>query len=259
MPPDTLVYAELSRPGGQLTRLLKMLGLLRADGSIAVDPERRLAISPALVRELLGIRGIAVAATGFDPVHQMPMGVAVFNPGDIDVIRGLIETALPVGSELVEAIEGFPTYCVEEQAYVTLTARLVIISPQRDEIENVIRRLNGQETQSLADNPDLAPVIQHGDDSLLFFCVNFKPMMPLINAGMAAAGTQSRELAMAQALLDLNSLRTLVGRMGVSDEGLYLDVGLQLAEGHHNLLFDFMRMPPVGRETLQRVPAGPLE
>jgi hypothetical protein len=256
MPANALAYVELNRPGGQLTRLLQMLGLMREDGSLTVDPERRLAISPALVRELLGIRGVAVAVTGFDPAQQMPMGVAILHPGDIEVIRGAIETALPVAAEIDEPIEGFPTYLVEGQAYVTLTKRLVIVSQQRSEIEGVVWRLKGEESESLADSSALSEVMGQRDESLLFFCVNFKPMMPLINAAMAAAGTQSQEAAIAQALLDLNSLRTLVGRMGVSDAGLYLDVTLRLDEGHRNLAFHFLRMPAINRATLERVPAG---
>ncbi|MFQ5804996.1 MAG: hypothetical protein ACE5I3_00950 [Phycisphaerae bacterium] len=256
MPPDALVYAELNRPGGQLSRLLKMLGLLREDGSLAADPERRLAISPALIRELLGIRGAAVAVTGFDPASQTPSGVAILHPGDIEVIRGLIETALPAGAQFAEPIEGFPTYLVEGRVFVTLTRRLILASQQRGEIENVVFRLKGEESESLANKADLAELLQQRDDGLLFFCVNFKPVMPLLNALMAAGGTQSCELAVAQALLDLKSLRALVGRMGVSDEGLYLDVALQLDEGHRNLVFQFLRMPAINRETLKRVPSG---
>jgi hypothetical protein len=256
MPPNALVYAEFSRPGAQLSRLLDMLGLLREDGSLAADPERRLAISPALIREVLGIRGAAVAVTGFDPQAEEPMGVAILHPGDIGVIRGVIETALPAGAEIVGPIEGFPTYLVEDEVYVTLTARLVVVSTERSEIEGVAWRLKGEESDSLATNAELAEVLGQRDESLLFFCVNFKPVMPLINAGMAAAGSQCREAAVAQALLDLNSLRSLVGRMGVNNQGIYLDAALQLDEGHKNLAFQFVRMPAINRETLQRVPAG---
>jgi hypothetical protein len=256
MPPNALAYVELSRPGGQLSRLLEMLGLLREDGTIVGDPERRLAISPELIRELLGIRGIAAAVTSFDPASEMPTGVAILHPGDINVIRGLIETALPAGGQIVEPIEGYPTFNIEGQVFVTLTQRLVIVSAQPLEIEGVIGRLKGEDPESLANNPALAEVMRQRDPSLLFFCVNFEPVMPLLNAGLAAAGTQSRELAMAQALLDLKSLRTLVGQMGVNDEGIYVDFALQLAEGHRNLAFQFMRMPAINPDTLKRIPAG---
>lgn len=256
VPPNTLVYAELNRPGAQLNQLLQMLGLLREDGSFADDSQHKFAISPELARELLGVRGAAVALTGFDMAAEKPAGVAILHPGNIAVIRGLIETALPAAAAPVESIEGFPTYNIEDEVFVTVTRRLVLVSTQREEIENVIWRLKGEETESLASNPQLADVVRDRGDGLLFFCVNFQPVLPLLNAGMAAAGTQSQELAMAQALLDLNSLRTLTGHMGVNDQGLFLDVTLRLDEENRNLVFQFLRMPAIDRDTLRGIPAG---
>jgi len=256
MPPNALAYVELNRPGEQLSRLLEMLGLMRDDGGIVGDPDQRLAVSPELIRELLGIRGFAAAITGFNPAEQEPMGVAVLHPGDIGVIRGLIETALPAGGMPEESIAGYPTFNIEDEVLVTLTRRLVIVSTQRHEIEGVAARLRGEDTESLANNAEMAGVLQGRDPSLLFFCVNFKPMMPLINAGMAAAGTQSQELAMAQALLDLQSLKMLTGSMGVNADGLYLDLALQLEQGHRNLAFHFLRLPRIDQDILKRVPAG---
>lgn len=46
-----------------------------------------------------------------------------------------------------------------------------------------------------------------------------------------------------------------MGNIGVGDDGLSLELALQLAEGHRNLVFNFMRTPAVSRETLRYVPA----
>jgi hypothetical protein len=147
MPIGTLVYVEVNNPGDQVHRLAEMLGLMGPDVE-SQDPEaaalaqgKHVAISPTLIRELLGIRGFAVAVTGFDPVSKMPSAVAVFDPGNVDVIRGIIETALPAAAEPVEPIEGFKTYNVEDKVFVCLTARMVIVSPQRGNIASVVRKL----------------------------------------------------------------------------------------------------------------------
>ena len=256
MPPSALAYVELGSPGDQLTQLLKMVGLLREDGTLVGDPAQRFAVSPELIKEILGFRGLAIGITGFDPAGEQPAGVAVLHPGNLEVLRGLIETALPAGGIPEQPIEGYPTYSVEDEVLITLTQRLVIVSQQRAEIEGVIARLKGEDKTSLADNPDMAAALQKRDPALLFFCVNFKPIMPLINAGMAAAGTQNHELAMAQALLDLQSLKMLMGRMGVDKDGIYFNVKLQLQQGHHNLAFQFLRLPPIDPDVLRRVPAG---
>jgi hypothetical protein len=258
MPPQALAYIEINRPGQQLERLFKQLGLLGSEGAppASSDGENRLAISPALIRTLLGVRGIAVAITGFDPSHERPTGVAIIHAGDVEALRGLYETALPAGGRPVEPIEGCATYDIDGQALVTFTSRLLIAASQRDLIEGVLRRLRGQESDSLATEPALSDALKGREDALLFFCVNAKPMMPLLNMGLAAAGTQSRELAIAQTLLDLNSLQGLTGRGGVSDDGLFLDITLRLDSGHRNLVFNFFRMPPITADVLKVVPAG---
>ena len=90
MPPNAICYIELNNPGKQVAKLLDQLGLL----GDADDPDKKLQagrVSPVLIKELMGIKGAAAAVTGFDPMNQTPMCVAVFHQGDVEVIRGLIE------------------------------------------------------------------------------------------------------------------------------------------------------------------------
>lgn len=256
MPAGALAYIEIRNPGEKLVEFVDQLGLL-ADPSKPVATEgKRVAISPALIRELLGIRGAAVAVTGFDPFKQEPAGVLVFHPGDIDVIRALIETALPVGGDGVKAIGGFATFKVEDKVFVTLTSRLVVVSPQRALIENVVGRLQGGSQPSLASDPAFAKARKEHDGSLVFFSINAKPIMPMVNSMMAGMGTNNPEVAMAQALLDPSSLESLVGSIGLNGESLTAQLSLNLAEGHKNLVFDFLRTPAVNWDTLRAVPAG---
>ena len=256
VPETTLAYLEIKRPGDQLLNLLGQLGLLAGDDAAVAATGRRVAVSPTLIKELVGIGGAALAVTGFDPLKQKPSGVAIFHPGDVEVIRGLIATGLPVGGRPVEPIGGFPTYEIEGETLVTLTSRLVIASPQRAQIEAVLRRLTAEETTSLATNAALKGVLEGRGDSLLFFCLNAEPLMPLLNGMMAAAGSQNPELAMARAVLDLDSLRSLSGRAGVNDAGVFLDLALRLDEGHHNLVYNLLRTPPFNWDTLKCVPEG---
>lgn len=258
MPPNALAYAEIKRPGDQLIKLLDQVGLLAGSspepaGGAAV---KKLAVSPVLIKELLGIRGAAIAVTGFDPFKQKVAGVLVFHPGSLDVIRGLIETGLPVGGKPLEPIGGFPTYDVEGQAIVTLTSRLVVVSMDRSQIEGVVRRLKGEEKSSLATSDGLAAMMKGRDDSLLFFAINAKPVMPIIDGLIATAGAQSPEMAVAQAVLDLNSLQALTGKAGMNNEGLFFDLTLRLNEGHRNLVFHLLRTPPIQHDMLKWIPEG---
>lgn len=256
MPADAWAYIEVNRPGDQIMRLVKQLGLAADADRVATEGGKRVAISPALVKEVLGVRGLAVAITGFDPIAQMPMGVLIFHPGNIEVVRGLIETGLPVGGTAVEAIGGFPTYDVEGETLVTLTKRLVIVGRQRAGIEGVVDRLRGKDKKSLAENEALADARRDGADSLLMFFVNVKPLLPMIKGGMAMGAMRDPKLAMASAVLDPDSLQSLSGRLGIADDGIHLDLGLRLAEGHHNLAFNLLRTPGIDPGTLKGIPAG---
>jgi hypothetical protein len=257
MPPDALAYVELSRPGSQVERLLDMLGLLAnsSDASRKRSTEgtgRRVAVSPTLVRELLGIRGAAVALTGVDLVKQMPAGVGVIHPGRLDVFRGLLETGLPAAAQIVDPIRGLPTYLVEHKVVVCLTQRLVVFGTDRQHVEGVVARLQGDARDSLADSPNMADGLADRADALLFFCVNAQRIMPLV----IMAAQADRDFAMAAALLDLRTVQWLTGRVGVSPRGLFADVALRLEKGHHNIAYNLVRTPPIRRETLAQVPEG---
>ena len=197
MPPNPLAYVELNRPGERIGKLLDQLGLLAKPGEANGN---RLAISPELIHALLGMRGAAAAMTGFDPAAQRPSGVVVFHPGDVELVRGIIETALPAGCKPAPAIGGFVTY-EAEGVLVTLTSRLVIVGTSAGEIAGVLERMRGEGEDSLATDPELAEVLKERDGALLFFCVNPKPILPLVNGMMAVGAMQCREAALARRCL----------------------------------------------------------
>ena len=255
MPPNPLAYVEINRPGERLGKLIDALGLLAEPGTPPPTGENRLAISPAVLDAVLGMRGIAAAVTGFDMAAEKPSGVAVFHPGDMELVRGLIQTALPAATTPVKPVDGYATYEVED-ILITLTSRLVIVGTSPGEISGVIDRMKSPHEESLATNRELAEIMEDRDGSLLYFCVNPKPLMPLLTGMLAAGATQSRELALTNALVDLKSLRAMSGRFDVSDEGIRLDVTLRLDKGHRNLVYNFLRRPAIDPATLRCVPAG---
>ena len=138
VPGNTIVYAELNDPGAQLESLMDQLGLLQG-----TDRAGQIAVSPHLLRGVLGLKGAAVAVTRIDPTAGMPGGVLILHPGDMEAVRGLIETVLPAGGQSVEPIAGHPTFLVENMVHVTMGERLVIASTERHLIEDVLRRVDG--------------------------------------------------------------------------------------------------------------------
>lgn len=260
LPGDALAYFELSRPGERVEALLGQLGLLLpehgGDATTADACARRYGVSPLLVRGLLGLRGAAVAITAVDPRGGPPEGVAVLHPGHLDLLRGLVETALPNGAEPAEPIGGFATYRVEGEVWVTLTERLVVASRERGLVAAVLERLAGRRDDSLAAQESLRPALELRGDDLLFFCVNAQPLLPLLHEQIERASRSDPGLATAVAFCDIDSLRGLTGRLGVGADGLQLDVALDLAPEHRNLAFNLLRKPTLERRTLELVPHG---
>lgn len=250
VPADTIFYLEFNRPGEQLRSLLAQLGLLGGAGE-------RLGVSPALVEGLLGVRGAAIAITEIDPRNGPSGGVAIVHPGDLEVVRGLLETALPIGGEPAEPIAGYATYGIEGQAFVTLTSRLVIAGRHREDIAAVVDRMQNGGEGSLAKSERLAGAMAMRGDDLLFFCVNLQPVMPIIMDAMARETRRDPGARAALAFLDLPSTRTVAGRAGVDARGLSFDMVVELDEGHHNLAFNLARMPNLDAEALSLVPHGP--
>ncbi len=250
MPADAIFYLELNRPGQQLESLVSQLGLL-GDGSA-----ERLGISPKLIEGLLGLRGAAVAITEFDPRRGPQDGVLIAHPGKLDVVRGLLETALPAGASPVAAIGGHPTFDVEGQALVTLTHKLLVAGRKRATIEQVVARLAGDGGPCLADSESAQGALRMRGDDLAFFCLNVQPLLPMIEGLAQRAARRDPGVMAAMMLLDVRSTQTVAGHLGVDDQGLALELALDLDEGHRNIAFNLLRMSNLSAESLAMVPSG---
>jgi len=251
VPPHTILFAELDRPGERVATLLAELGLLQEGGAAA-----GMGIHPALVRSLLGIRGAAVAITGVDLDGGPPSGVLLLDPGDVDLLRGSIETFLPAVGVPASPVHGCATWSVEGELFVTLAGDLVVASRDTQEIEGVVRRMRGEERSSLATVESLAGALGGRGEDLVYLCVNAAPVRSMALAALREEARQDAELSMVLGLLDVESFEALTGRIRVGDDGIDVDVALELAEDHASVAFDFLRMPHVERRTLELVPAG---
>jgi hypothetical protein len=221
VPPDAILYAEFDRPGEQISKLLDQLGLLGEARNLG---EQRLAVSPLLVEHLLGLRGAAVAITSLRPDGD-PTGVVLLHPGSHDGLRGLIDTLLPAAGELVEPIGEFPVWCIDQEVYVCLTRRLVVASNDREQVVAAVKRLGGKSAPSLSN--DLRYAAATGQrESLLTFYVNAEPLKPMMRAALQQQAQGDPGAAMALGMLDVDSLESLAGRVGVDDDGVSFELAL---------------------------------
>ena len=262
MPPDSILYIEIKQPGRHVGRLLEMLGLQpQAGGESPSDAKKAtplpgglslpadFRVSPALVHELQKVRGAAVAITGVEPDGR-PHGVAVIHPGEFDVIRGLIETGLQILPE-AEPIGGFKVYQVQGEAWIAATNRLFIVADSRDQVAQTVSRLQDQQAENLARQPQFNRLKDDRENSLVFAYVNGQ-------RALQAAGPHLRgqEAMMARMFLDLEHLESVSAGFGTTDKGLQAHARVVLSEGHRNLAYGMVRTAPMSRRSLAHVPAG---
>ena len=270
MPSDAIAYLELNRLGDQLARLAKMMGLTREPGSepAATDGQgaagiplgnglvfpANFTLSPALVAELKKFRGAALAITGLDEhLKNMPEGVLVVHPGDCDLVRGLLETAV----QLVQPdrpIGGFKTYRFENGSHhfwITVTARLLIAGTNREAVAATVERLGNPKAEGLATRPAFKAHEVERRNGLLFAYVDGRETARRLRSFM-----KGNEAGMVAGLLDLEHLESLTLSVGVTDSSVQVVARMNLLPGHHNVAYNLIRTAPFDGRSLKAVPRG---
>lgn len=260
MPPEVIAYAHLSEPGQHVERLLKMMGLVgpAPEGAAEQEPLRLgdglvlpadFTISPALVDELKKLRGAAVGLTGITE-GGMPQGLVVVHPGNCNLVRGLIETAVQL-LEPGEPIDGFKTYRVPDLGWVMLSARLVFAADSREELAAAAQRLRNPKAESLASRESYRRVAADAQGALIFAYVDGPQAVKRFGSQLG-----SRQGAMIRALLDLDHFESLVVKLTTTDEGISLVAQMNLMPGHKNMIYALVRTAPMTKRSLQFVPQG---
>lgn len=272
LPADALAYIEVNRPGAHVGNLIRMFGLMGdpaagakvtgerpatpqgGDGSgIPLAPGFQVpsdfAVSPALVRELEKVRGIAAAITSVDQ-RGIPDGVAVIHPGESDLLRGLAETSIQF-VQRGDAIDGFKTYQIENEVWLVQTARLFVVARTRDQAAAAVTRLKNGGAESLASHARFAKLAADRKDALAFAYVAGDQIAPL----MIAHGAFT-EAMIARSVVDLDKLESLTATVKTTSDGIEVQAKAVMGEGHRNLAYALIRTAPATRRTLAHVPSG---
>ena len=255
VPPETLVYVELDRPGAQLTQLLEGLGLLTEDG-LDLPNAGRLVLRRELVEGLIGIRGAALAITRVDPNGGQPHGVLVVHPGDHDLARSALAGLVPANATRVEPIGGRDAYRVEGGMFAVVTRRLVLVGSTRRELSQALLRLDGELNDGLASNEAMKEALAARAGALLSVTLNGGGVAPMLDMLMAEAGKHDPGARVLRELLDPASLSTAALRLTVDEEGLELAASLELREDHQSLGFHLLRTARLDAAALDAVPVG---
>ncbi len=261
MPPDVMAYAEIDQPGMHVGRILKMLGLIETPGAEKPPAQPPIplggglalpsdfTISPALVEELKNFRGAAIGVTAIND-RNIPSGLAVIHPGDSNLIRGAIETAVQV-LEPGEPIEGFKTYRIPEYGWLMLTARLVVASDSREQLTAAIHRLHDPAADSLAKRAEFQRVYKEVGQPCIFAYVDGQQIVERFGPML-----QGQQAAMIRTLLDLEHFESAAVALSTTEDSIQLHAEVNLTPGHRNMAYALIRTAPITKRSLGLVPKG---
>lgn len=272
MPPDAIAYFEFKQPGEHLQRLVDLLGLQTiADSPVGEPAEayavpgqpalilpRRIVLSDAIIREVKSFRGIAAAITDINFEQERPEGLLIVHPGDVDLLRGALETAVQFVRP-VEPIRGFRTIEVPEPEFpvtITFTRRLVIAATQRSLIESAIARLEDTQSDSLAAVSPLAAQHATRAGAVAYAFVNAPEGLKRLQRMASRDPEMLQGLAIGQAFFDLASLQGISLAIGTADDGLTADFTVSMAESQQMIAYNLLRTPPMRGAALAVVPSG---
>ncbi len=254
-----LLYYETAHPGEHVARLVKMLGLLREPGGGAksgVTPigngmffPEDFTISPALIAELKKFQGIAATLTSIDQRGQ-PEGLIVLAPGNADLLRGVLETAVQL-MEPAEPIDGFKTYRDPAKNWITMTSRLFFFSRSREQLAAAVARLHDPKAESLGSRSDIQGLQKDRQHALAFAHFNGPQMLKQLGPML-----RGNDAMIARSVLDLDHLDSFDAILGTTDDGIQLRTQLNLKPGNHNLAYSIVRTAPLSRRSLTAVPQG---
>jgi hypothetical protein len=267
MPAESILYFQAANVGAQANSILAALGLVDKDGTAARSNDRLplepglsvpydFALSPALVREINKLGGLAVAITGFDD-RGMPRGVAALHLGGSDLVRGLVETGLQIVTPS-DAIGDYPTYRIPvegQSLWMVKTERLLVLSPSKDEVVAAVERIGGDGAKpSLNTSETFRNATERRGESLIFLWADSQRAAPMIDALMAKE-MRPEELMAARTVLNPQSIESATFALGATEDGIRGQAAVRFKPGHQHLLYGLIRTAPIGEDALRLVPA----
>ncbi|MBK8269484.1 MAG: hypothetical protein IPK83_14735 [Planctomycetes bacterium] len=269
MPSDAIAYVEVKRPGEILRQLAGMLGLSEKSvkealgsrpsiqSNIPFHVPSEIVISPAVFDALASFGGMAVAVTDLDfEGDKPPAAVAVIHFGDVTMMKGILETAFQFAptAEKIRAMPTFGTHLPEiGEVTGVLTESLFIVGTGRGLVEGVVDRIQGRSKESLATSEQLKDSSDARLHGTLFGFVDLQKCMTAVKQQIDDRDRD--DFAKVNAFADLDSLRWVTFSLGVDDGILGAQVAVRLADDHHSLVYNFLRLTPMSRNCLRKVPA----
>ena len=259
MPKSAFAYIEVAHLADNAEQVARLMGLtgrefsagneqivLRIDNEIAVGSDFQ--ISPALIRELKKIHGAAIAITDVDQ-RGKPSGLAVIHPGDSDLLTGLVDTGIQF-APASNRIEGYPTFQIENEIWIVKTKRLILVSPNKSEITNCLKRIQDPDAPSLASQPHFKSARANNENAAIFAFVDPSIAVKKLDREM------QREFALAKMILDINNMNYVSASLQSTDKGIRADVDVDFQDDHNSFGYGLIRTVPLSKKAFANIPEG---
>ncbi|MFT5303282.1 MAG: hypothetical protein ACI814_004101 [Mariniblastus sp.] len=259
MPADSLAFLEISNPAEHAEQIARVMGLvgersnnasekvtLQIDDGLSISSDFK--ISPALFRELKKVRGAAIAITELRDSIPPFEGLVVINPGDSDLLSGLLET----GVQLINAsdnIGGFPTFNLNGAAWLVKTNRLVIVSNSKDRLKKCVARISDPGQSSLAGVSEFKSAKAKHQDVAVFAYACPKQIVQKYDDLFQG------ELAIARMVLDLDHLDHVMSVVKATEQGLQTRLNVKFSKDHNSFGYGLIRTVPLTRSALNHIPS----
>ncbi len=278
MPPDTLMYAEIGSPGRQLEKILNMLkgtplanplGMMGGGGAAtqpangsqqsARTPMHMVGalLNPSMLKELKKLRSMAVGITGIGPNGQ-PSFVAVLRPGESDAVRGLLTAAVLGAGQPMEPVHDMQAVVIERQVACAFDEDVFIVAMPPDRLAWSVGQYKLHEPQPslLTENASFArfaPAAGRKGDVLTVWG---NPAKAYALAQELVPPQDMFGMRMANSFMDFENMEGAVARLRLSETSLVAEANLAYRQGHHSVVLDMARTPPLDQTAFAAVPAN---
>jgi len=273
MPPETIMYVEIGRPGKQIETILNMLKGTPFENPLAMlgggsqpsgeetGPANMIGamLNPSMMAEFKKIRGLGIGVTGL--AQGSPPAIAVLYPGQSDALRGLILAGLGMIGRPADPIEGMQVVHFPDGGGAAYDDTVIIAaspSPKAvDQLTAAVKRYKGLlGGPSLASsNKSFAKISKHarqGNAVTLWLNVNetYQGLMKILPPDAIP-----QQVHMANGLVDFENVDDIIASLSIEKTGIALEANANLRAGHNCVAYNMIRTPHLSKAALKAIPS----
>ncbi len=269
MPPNTIAYVELGRPGDQIETLVKMFKDTPFENPLAVlggaqDPSTQqmnpgniinALFNPSMLTEFKKVRGIAFGV--IDIVNESPDDdnvLLIIQPGKSDILKGLILTGLGMTGQPGPTMQEMETI-VGPGVYTAYDNSIFIIGKEKRHIEQAVSKYksNLPSKSLLTENQSFIklPRKKRAENLITLWADIDK-----IHGMLDKMGLTSTDFAMADLFLDSQNIDDLTAFINFKSDEITIATAVHFKDNHDCLLYKLIHTQNLNQEYINEIPSN---